>query len=383
VGAIIGCITLLIAATIGLVVTDLKRVIAYSTMSQIGYMIMAVSSAAYAAGMFHLMTHAFFKALLFMAAGSVISAMGGNQDLDRMSGFRKVMPFTYGCMVIGGLALSGIPPFSGFFSKDEILALEFDRGGWHTVLGVLGYVGAFMTAVYTFRMIFRAFHGELSPEAEELSHGHLYHAPEPTNPANGEVEDTEVGFPGPEHHIAERAAPMKVAMGGLAVLAIIGGFIQIPSVTHGLQSFLEPTFADSHFYEELEPSASASWIGLAVGALIGLIGIALAWRIYGKGGNAAAIQARFRPLHTFFVNKWYFDEAIDFMIVRPAAWFGRFCNSVIERLLVGGLFVGGGTGLIRTLSAAVRGLQSGYLRYYAALLLVGLTSLSLYFLVSA
>src|SRR5205085_11257714 len=126
VGAIVGCATLLIAATIGLVVTDLKRVIAYSTMSQIGYMVMAVSSAAYTAGLFHLMTHAFFKALLFMAAGSLISAMGGNQDLDRMGGFRKVMPFTYGCMIVGGLALSGIPPFSGLFSKDEIIALESD-----------------------------------------------------------------------------------------------------------------------------------------------------------------------------------------------------------------------------------------------------------------
>ena len=163
VGAIVGCATLLIAATIGLVVTDLKRVIAYSTMSQIGYMIMAVCSAAYAAGMFHLMTHAFFKALLFMAAGSVISAMGGVQNLDQMGGFRKAMPFTFGCMIIGGLALSGVPPFSGFFSKDEILSLEFERGGWHTILGVLGYVGAFMTAVYTFRMIFRAFFGKIVP----------------------------------------------------------------------------------------------------------------------------------------------------------------------------------------------------------------------------
>ena len=125
VGAIVGCVTLLIAASIGLVVTDLKRVIAYSTMSQIGYMVMAVSSAAYAAGMFHLMTHAFFKALLFMAAGSVIAAMAGIQDLDRMGGFRRAMPFTFGCMVIGGLALAGVPPFSGFFSKDEIIALLF------------------------------------------------------------------------------------------------------------------------------------------------------------------------------------------------------------------------------------------------------------------
>ena len=383
VGSIIGAITLLIAATIGLVVTDLKRVIAYSTMSQIGYMIMAVSSAAYAAGMFHLMTHAFFKALLFMAAGSVISAMGGNQNLDKMGGFRKVMPFTYGCMLVGGLALSGIPPFSGFFSKDEILSLEFEEGGWHTILGVIGYVGAFLTAIYTFRMIFRAFHGPMCPEAEELSHGHLYHAPEPTNPATGEVEDTDIGFPGPEHHIAERAAPMKVAMGTLALLAIIGGFLQIPGVSSELHHFLEPTFADSELYAELEPTATAEWIGLLVGAVIGLTGIAIAWRIYGKGGNAAAIQARFRAPHKFFVNKWYFDEVIDFLIVRPVAWLGRFCNSTIERVLVNGAFVGGGTGLVRALSGAVRGLQSGYLRYYAALLLVGLTSLSLYFLVSA
>ena len=121
VGAIIGCLTLLIAASIAIVVTDLKRVIAYSTMSQIGYMVMGVSSAAYAAGLFHLMTHAFFKALLFMAAGSMIAAMANVQDLDRMSGFRRAMPFTFLATVVGGLALAGVPPFSGFFSKDEIL----------------------------------------------------------------------------------------------------------------------------------------------------------------------------------------------------------------------------------------------------------------------
>jgi NADH-quinone oxidoreductase subunit L len=383
VGAIIGCATLLIAATIGMVVTDLKRVIAYSTMSQIGYMIMAVSSAAYAAGMFHLMTHAFFKALLFMAAGSVISAMGGNQDLDRMSGFRKVMPFTYACMLIGGLALSGVPPFSGFWSKDEIIALEFDRGGWHTFLGVAAYLGAFLTAIYTFRMIFRAFHGEQCPEAEELAHGHLYHAPEPTNPATGEVEDTEVGFPGPEHHIPERAPGMKIAMGCLAVLAIVGGFLQIPGVTSELHHFLEPTFADSELYEGLEPSASSEWIGLAIGAAIGLAGIGIAWRLYGHGGNAAAIQARFGAPHQFFVNKWYFDEAIDFLIVRPFAWFGRFANSTLERVFVNGVLVNGTSSVVRAGSAAVRAIQSGFLRAYAALVLLGLAGLALYFLIQA
>src|SRR5205823_4244321 len=137
-GAGIGCLTLLMAATIGLVVTDLKRVIAYSTMSQIGYMIMGVSSAAYGAGLYHLLTHAFFKALLFMAAGSLIAAMAGTQDLDKMGGFRKAMPFTYGCFIVGGLALAGVFPFSGLFSKDEILSILFYRGGWYIVLGVLG-----------------------------------------------------------------------------------------------------------------------------------------------------------------------------------------------------------------------------------------------------
>jgi NADH-quinone oxidoreductase subunit L len=384
VGAIVGCVTLLIAATIGLVVTDLKRVIAYSTMSQIGYMIMGVSSAAYAAGIFHLMTHAFFKALLFMAAGSVISAMGGVQDLDRMSGFRKAMPFTYACFIIGGLALSGVPPFSGAFSKDEIIGLEFDRGGWHSVLGVLGLVGAFLTATYTFRMIFRAFHGEPCEEARELEHGHLYHAPEPTNPATGEVEDTDVGFPGPEHWIAERAAAMRVAMGALAVLAVVGGFLQIPGVDSAIHKFLEPTFRDSHFYADLEPSESSQWISLVVGGLVGLAGIFTAYRLWiVSPERPKAIQARFRALHTFFVNKWYFDEAIDAVVVRPAAWLGRFAASTFERVFVNGALVGGSSGAVRALSAAVRGLQSGYLRYYAALLLVGLTGLSFYFLVSA
>ncbi len=163
VGAAVGCATLFIAGTIALVQTDLKRVIAYSTMSQIGYMIMAVSAGAYVAGLFHLMTHAFFKALLFMAAGSIIGAMAGEQSLDRMGGFRKVLPFTYGCFVIGGLALAGVPPFSGFFSKDQILADLGSMGGWHWVLYVVGYIGAFLTAIYTFRMIFRAFYGDPVP----------------------------------------------------------------------------------------------------------------------------------------------------------------------------------------------------------------------------
>jgi NADH-quinone oxidoreductase subunit L len=384
VGAIIGCLTLLIAASIGLVVTDLKRVIAYSTMSQIGYMVMAVSSAAYAAGMFHLMTHAFFKALLFMAAGSVIAAMAGIQDLDRMGGFRRAMPFTFGCMMVGGLALSGVPPFSGFFSKDEILALLFAREDWHIVLGVLGYIGSLLTAIYTFRMIFRAFFGDPSPEAVELEHGHLFHAEHPTNPMTGEIEDTDVGFPGPEHHIAEREFSMKLAMGALAVLALIGGIPQIPSVTDELHTFLEPTFHDSSLYEELDPSGTLTWIGLAAGTVIALTGIFIAYTLWVRQPERPrALMGRLAPVHRFFVNKWYFDEAIDVVFVRPAAWTGRFARTTFERLVVDGALVGGATGTVRLASAAVRRVQTGYLRYYAALLLMGITSLGAYFLIAA
>jgi NADH-quinone oxidoreductase subunit L len=383
VGAIVGCATLVIAATIGLVVTDLKRVIAYSTMSQIGYMVMAVSSAAYTAGLFHLMTHAFFKALLFMSAGSVIAAMAGNQNLDEMGGFRRAMPFTFGCMMIGGLALSGVPPFSGFFSKDDILAFVAARDDWHVVLAVLGFIGSLLTAIYTFRMIFRTFWGdEVEPARVLHSTGHVYHAPEHTNPATGEVEDTDVGFPGPDHHIAEHEGSMKLAMGGLAVLAIVGGLLQIPKVTHVLDTFLEPTFADSRF-KTLEPSDGLTALGLVTGTVLSLVGIALAYHLWVRRPDApGSLRAHLSGLHRVFVNKWYFDELINTVIVRPFSWFGRFGRNTFERLVISGLFVGGTTGAVRAGSAAVRAAQSGYLRYYAALLLLGLTALGLYFLLA-
>src|SRR6202453_4590098 len=283
-GAVIGASTLLIAGTIALTQTDIKRVIAYSTMSQIGYMIMGESVGAYAAGMFHLMTHAFFKALLFMGAGSIIGAMGGEQSLEKMGGFRKALPFTFICFIIGGLALSGIPPFSGFFSKDDILLTVAERGGWHWGLYVVGYIGAFLTAIYTFRMIFRAFYGDPVAEAKELEAGHLHHAEVPTNPANGEVEDNDVGFPGPNHAIAERALPMRIAMGLLALGAVGAGLIQIPKVDFVVDDFLRPSFATSKLYEPHTKSGLLV-VGLTLGTLLGLAGIALAYRIWVGGGR--------------------------------------------------------------------------------------------------
>jgi NADH-quinone oxidoreductase subunit L len=383
VGAVIGCVTLLVAGTIAIAVTDLKRVIAYSTMSQIGYMFMAVSAGAYAAGMFHLMTHAFFKALLFMAAGSVIAAMAGEQNLDRMGGFRRAMPFTFGCMLIGGLALAAVPPFSGFFSKDEILLLIGDRGGWYWILYVAGYVGAFLTGVYTFRMIFRAFFGEPVPEARELEQGHLHHADAHTNPATGEVEDTDVGFPGPEHHIAEREASMKIAMTVLGLLAIVGGFLQIPKVTHVIDHFLEPTFHDSALYGR-EPSTGMITSGLILGTVVALTSIALAYYVWVlKPGLSASVRARLAAVYTLFVNKWFFDELIDALVVRPSRWFGSFAQQTFERVVVNGVLVGGTSGVVRAGSSAVRAAQTGFLRYYAALVVLGMVMVAFYFLVSA
>jgi NADH-quinone oxidoreductase subunit L len=383
VGAIVGAATLLIAGTIGLAQTDIKRVIAYSTMSQIGYMIMGVSVGAYAAGLFHLMTHAFFKALLFMGAGSIIGAMGGEQSLEKMGGFRKAMPFTYGCFIIGGLALSGVPPFSGFFSKDEILLVTGEEGGWHWALYVAGYVGALLTAIYTFRMIFRAFHGEPVAEARELEEGHLHHAEHPTNPATGEVEDTEVGFPGPHHTTAERALPMRIAMGILAVGALGAGLIQIPKVDFVIDDFLRPTFAGSSLYEPHTKNGLLAF-GLTLGTLLGLAGIAIAYRIWvARPGTAETIRRRFEPAYKLFVNKWYFDELIDAAVVRPVSAAGVFARDVFERRVIDETLVGGTTGIVRAGSAAVRAVQSGFVRYYAALLVLGVAGVGFYFLLQS
>ncbi len=360
--------------------TDIKRVIAYSTMSQIGYMIMGESVGAYAAGMFHLMTHAFFKALLFMGAGSIIGAMAGEQSLQKMGGFRKALPFTFACFVIGGLALSGIPPFSGFFSKDEILLVTGERGGWHWILYVMGYIGAFLTALYTFRMIFRAFYGDPVAEARELEAGHLHHSEQPTNPANGEVEDTDVGFPGPHHTIAERALPMKVAMTVLAIGAVGAGLVQIPEVDEVITNFLRPTFAGSPLYEPHTRDGLLIF-GLCLGTALGLTGIAIAYRIWVKD-PAFAVRARerFGAVYELLAHKWYFDELIDALVVRPAAAFGRFATGTFERVFVQDTLVGGTTGIVRASSAAVRAVQSGFLRYYAALLVLGVTGVAFYFL---
>ena len=382
IGAVIGTATLVFAATVALVQTDLKRVIAYSTMSQIGYMVLGVSAAAYGAGLFHLMTHAFFKALLFMGAGSVIGAMAGIQNMDRMGGFRRAMPFTFITFTIGALALAGFPLTAGWFSKDEILAYTLNRGGGFVVLGIAGYLGAALTAFYAFRMVFRVFGGEPVPEAKELEEGDLAHG-EPMNPMTGEPEDTDVGFPGPEHVVAERSWAMKFAMAPLAVLALVAGVVGIPGVTDTLEHFLEPTF-ESSAYAEDHPSESAEWVGLAAGGIISIAGIFVAYTFYvRRRGVTLELRDRYRRLHDFLEHKWYFDELYDAVFVRPAATLGTFGRRVIEADFVQGFIVGGTTGIVRAGTSFARAIQTGFLRAYALLLLLGLAALILYFLLAS
>jgi NADH-quinone oxidoreductase subunit L len=382
IAAFVGLATLLVAASIALVMTDLKRAIAYSTMSQIGYMVVGVSIGAYSSGMFHLMTHAFFKALLFMAAGSIIAAMANEQNIDKMSGFGKAMRFTSVTMLCGGLALAAFPFTSGFFSKDEILAYASARGGMYLIFTILGYFGALLTAIYTFRLIFRVLRGDPCPEAQHLiDTGHVVHAEAPFNPATGETEDTDIGFPGADHHIAEQSPPMKVAMGILAFLALFAGFVQVPGVDKMVTNFLSPVFSDSPL-AAIEPSTTASWIGLAIGAAISLAGIGIAYFLYvASPETPRRLQERFGAVHTFLYNKWYFDEAIDYLIVRPALAIGRFANRIFERYVIDGAITGGTEETVGKAGAIVRTFQNGVVRTYGLFLVFGAVGLALYFLI--
>jgi NADH-quinone oxidoreductase subunit L len=328
------------------------------------------------------MTHAFFKALLFMGAGSVIGAMGGNQDIDRMGGFRYALPFTHVMFAVGALALAAFPLTAGFFSKDEILAFALNRGGLYTGLALVGYVAAFLTAFYSFRMVFRVFWGDPVPEARALEIGEVPHA-EHRNPATGEEEDTDVGFPGPEHHFAERSATMRTAMVPLALGAAFSGVVGIPHVTDLLERFLEPTFEGSRFAAQA-PGAGAEYAGLAVGAVVALLGIYLAHRLYlQRPGTTLRLRERHAGVHRFLERKWYFDELYELAVVRPWAASGRFGRNVVESGFVQGVMVGGTSDIVRASSYLARAVQSGYLRAYAGLLLAGLSVLALYFLIAA
>jgi len=322
----LGAATLLLAGLIALVQTDIKRVIAYSTMSQIGYMFLGAGLGAYANGMFHLMTHAFFKALLFMAAGIVIHALADEQDLRRMGGLRRFLPRTYWAFLVGALALAGVPPFAGFFSKDSILAAALAHGWYGQILWVAGMVGAFLTGLYTFRMLFMAFWGE--PSAFVREHFHA-------------LRRDVVGV--------SLAVPVAV----LTVLAALGGWLQFAGIWTPVSDWLDPVAPAL-----VEASGLQEAISSLLAVLLGVAGIGAAWWIYG------ARRAKAPKAQPLLERKFYFDELYDVLFYRPAVLCARGLLALVEQPLVFGS-VSGIAEAVRGLGSGTRGLQTGLVRTYA------------------
>jgi NADH-quinone oxidoreductase subunit L len=339
----LGAVTLLAAGLIALVQTDIKRVIAYSTMSQIGYMFLGAGIGAYGNAMFHLMTHAFFKALLFLAAGIVIHALAGEQDIRNMGGLRDALPRTYWYMLIGALALAGIFPFAGFWSKDAILASALASGGYGIVLFVAGLIGAFLTGLYTFRMIFLVWRGERSPYARE----HLH--------------DTSHG---------EAPFSMRGAVAVLAALSVVGGWVQIAGLWHPLADFLDPVAEPL-----VEPSVLQDWVTSLIAVGLGLAGIYLAWLLYGA---RTAVIPRAPEVARVLERKFYFDELYDLVFYRPSVAIARALYLGVERPLVAGSIDATVTG-VREVGRTSTLVQSGYLRSYALALMAGVAVLAVLF----
>ncbi len=360
--AVIGCLTALMAGTIGLVQNDIKRVLAYSTVSQLGYMFLAMGVGAFAGGIFHLYTHAFFKALLFPGAGAVIHALHGEQDLRKMGGLRRELPATYLTFLIGTMAIAGVPLLSGFFSKDEILWQTFASG--HRVLWALALVTAFLTATYMFRLLYLAFFG-----ARRDAGGHG------------------------THHLHDAPFSMATALIVLAVGSVLAGYVGIPNaIVHGgnrIEAFLEPSFhaftlsgvviggepvAEAH-------SASTEMALMLVSTLVAFAGIGVATMFYYNGtARADAMAARFPAVHRLLLNKYYVDEIYDAVIVQPLK---HLSSRVLWRGVDTGLIDGtvNSVGLVvRGWSAVLRRAQTGSVRAYAMSLLAGAVTILGYYL---
>jgi NADH-quinone oxidoreductase subunit L len=347
----VGILTAFFAATIGLVQTDIKRVLAYSTVSQLGYMFVAAGVGAFSAGIFHLMTHAFFKALLFLGAGSVIHALSGEQDLNNMGGLRKHTPITANTMLIGALAISGIFPLAGFFSKDEILWSAWSHG--HPWVWLFGLMTAGMTAFYMFRLIFLAFYGK-----ERTSEN-------------------------ARHHLHESPRSMTVPLLILAVLSIIGGFVGFPAWLgpNSFERFLEPScslsLAHTVHYEEQTHTVELGFAGISV--VVALLGIFLAYRLYVQSPQLADnLAGRFRGLHSLLFHKYYVDEVYDAVIVTPTVDGSR-------KVLWRGFDVGVVDGVVNGVGESVRAwagllknVQNGLIRSYAAWILMGAVAVLVY-----
>jgi NADH-quinone oxidoreductase subunit L len=348
--AILGAVTIVVAGLIALVQTDIKRVIAYSTMSQIGYMFVGVGLGAYGAGLFHLMTHAFFKALLFMAAGIVIHALSDEQDIRRMGGLGRKLPYTYRAFIVGALALAAIPPFSGFFSKDSILGSAANAGAFGWFLWGVAAFGAFLTALYTFRLLFIVFWGELSAFARE----HLH------------VPRFECGL--------AMAWPVAV----LTVLAAIGGFLQVPWGWKKVDEWVHPVA------ESIEEATGFTFtFSVVATTLIALAGITVAWWLWGRA-NPLPERLRFRYpwAARTLEEKFYFDNAYDRAFYEPASSSATLATRYVEEPAflrpLGDLGRG-----VRGASGRLSAVQTGSVRSYALALGAGAAVLALVFLLVA
>ncbi len=377
--AVIGCATAFFAATIGLMQTDIKRVLAYSTVSQLGYMFLACGVAAYSSAIFHVVTHAFFKALLFLAAGSVIHALSGEQDMRAMGGLRTKIPITFWTMTAGVVAIAGIPPLSGFFSKDEILYQTFSSPiAGAKLLWFVGLLTAGVTSFYMFRLYFLTFFGDYRAT---LAHAHT---PEPTHHAEaskGMAEaSTAHAAPGAAIHAPDthgshgepHESPWSM-LGPLVVLAIgavFGGLLGLPGEGNYLHTFLNPVLATGA--EPHAENAALEATLAVVSSLVALTGFGVAYLMYIKQpALPARLAGQYRSVYTLLLDKYRVDELYDAAIVRPTVNFSRF---VLSAFVDGGLITGGTFGLgagVRGLGAITQRMQSGNIRSYAGWLAVG------------
>ena len=391
--AVIGAATALMAGTIGLVQNDIKRVLAYSTVSQLGYMFLAMGVGAYAAGIFHLYTHAFFKALLFLGSGAVIHALAGEQDLRRMGGLRREMPITYWTFVVGALAIAGVPGLAGFFSKDEILYRTY--AGGHTLLWVVGVLTSLLTAVYMFRLVFMAFHGERAPAAAGAEGG-LHHPP---TPPHGDPLAAGIGahdHPAGHHaahgaghgHLHDAPPAMALALVVLAIGSVLAGYIGLPHALGGsnqLEQFLAPSFsapvaagaapAEAEHAGEDEHAADAvalerTLMGVSTAIALGGIGLAVFFFLKRREA-AAAVAARFPGVHRLLTHKYYVDEVYDAAIVQPIRIASE--EGLWKRIDIRGID-GAVNGVGQSVAGSaewLRRVQTGSVRVYAASLFVG------------
>ncbi|HZU23455.1 MAG TPA: NADH-quinone oxidoreductase subunit L [Terriglobales bacterium] len=392
--AIIGCATALFAATIGLVQHDIKRVLAYSTVSQLGYMVLACGVAAYSAALFHLMTHAFFKALLFLGAGSVIHALGGEQDMRRMGGLRKKIPWTFWSMTFATLAIAGAPPFAGFFSKDEILWRAFSSAHGSWVFWLIGLITAGLTSFYMFRLWFLTFFGDFrgAQHEEPEASGRERHASDAASaapPGHGAHGASAAGGHGHGHDGVHESPPiMLVPLVILAILSLVGGWVGIPAVLGGgnhFEKFLAPVFEAYATAGETAPASPAepsgpSEMSLSLAATgAALVGFLLAWWMYHRRPELhVRARQRLGELYRVLDHKYWIDEIYGAVFVRPLIGLSR---AVLWRGVDAGVIdgtVNGSATAARELSDSVRHMQSGNIRSYAGWVAAGAACVLVY-----